>query len=457
MALDKSRLASAGGNSLRGKAVQQFTYRTTDSMTTVMAASYFDDVWAMLDLGDIIYVAVMDSLTSPTTVVAANQIMVTGKNTTTHVIQVSDYALGGASISDYDARLIRVPFTISATDLSAGTSQYVIAPVAGTITRLVTVVQVAISTGGAVTLKAAGTSVAGVSNTHANSALVGSLVQSAPTAADASAVVAAGAKLEIISAAAFNGGGELTGYVEIQGIEDNGDVFIPFWANSTDLLAGTSQWIASPVAGQIVEIGVIVQTAVTTGGTVTAKLATVAVTGLSVTVADAAAVGTVYTDAPTSLTGATGTVAKDTVIEVVLDAAFATAGAINGYIRVRPTTPSTKRYIYWFANQTDVLAPTSHFIGVPEKGNINRGTTVVNIAIGTGGNVTFLRSTVTVSGLTIVVANSGPAGDMDNDTAVWNDITTEFQKDDAVEIAFGSAFATTGSLWGYLEITRGAN
>jgi len=106
---------------------------------------------------------------------------------------------------------------------------------------------------------------------------------------------------------------------------------IPFSIGQTDLLAGTSFFIAAPFDGWIEELGVVVQSAVTTGGAVTVEVATVAVAGLSVTVADAAAAGTIYTDTPTAKSG-TREVSKGDLIEIVPAAAFATAGAINGYL-----------------------------------------------------------------------------------------------------------------------------
>ena len=63
------------------------------------------------------------------------------------------------------ARVIHLPFSINATDLAAGTSTELVAPVAGRITRLSTIVQTAIVTGGDVTAAIGVTAVAGLTCT----------------------------------------------------------------------------------------------------------------------------------------------------------------------------------------------------------------------------------------------------------------------------------------------------
>ena len=105
-----------------------------------------------------------------------------------------------------------------------------------------------------------------------------------------------------------------------------------FAINETDTLAGTSQEFIAPRAGRMEELGVVVQKTVTTGGPVTVKINGVAVAGLTITVADGATKGTRYTDSAPTIPSATRTFAKGDRIEVVPDAAFATAGAISGYV-----------------------------------------------------------------------------------------------------------------------------
>jgi hypothetical protein len=102
--------------------------------------------------------------------------------------------------------------------------------------------------------------------------------------------------------------------------------------NQTDLLAGTAQNLVAPIAGTIKRLRTIVQTAVTTGGTITLKEGTTLVAGLSVTVANAATVGTVAASTPTAGDASTVVAAGDRI--QVVPASFATAGAVNYEIEI---------------------------------------------------------------------------------------------------------------------------
>jgi hypothetical protein len=106
---------------------------------------------------------------------------------------------------------------------------------------------------------------------------------------------------------------------------------LPFFINETDLLAGTVQDIAAPVDGFVEEITTVVQKAVTTGGVIKASVGATDVVGASITVADAAAKGTVQTALSTK-PNASRTVAKGDAIKITPSAAFATAGAVNGHV-----------------------------------------------------------------------------------------------------------------------------
>lgn len=110
-------------------------------------------------------------------------------------------------------------------------------------------------------------------------------------------------------------------------------VFLPFSINQTDLLAGTSAELVSPVAGDIDALAVTVQTAVTTGGDVTVKSGATDVDGLTVAVASAATKGTTARDTATAA-HASRAVAAGGRIQVVPSAAFDTAGAIAGIVTI---------------------------------------------------------------------------------------------------------------------------
>lgn len=114
-------------------------------------------------------------------------------------------------------RVALLQYSIPATELAAGTSIEVVSPVSGTIRRNTTIVQTAIVTGGDITVLAGAgaTLVVGLTNTIADAAAKGSVVTDTPTLGDASTAVAAGDRIQLVPAAAFNGGGAVNGVLEI--------------------------------------------------------------------------------------------------------------------------------------------------------------------------------------------------------------------------------------------------
>lgn len=111
---------------------------------------------------------------------------------------------------------IVIPFNITAALLSAGGNLNLVAPVDGYVGSLRTIVQVAIVTGGTLTLKsgsALATTVAGISNVIADSATEGTIVESSATLGSSTRQVTKGQRIAIVIPAAFNGGGELNGYL----------------------------------------------------------------------------------------------------------------------------------------------------------------------------------------------------------------------------------------------------
>ncbi|CAN5361264.1 hypothetical protein BH09PSE4_BH09PSE4_17120 [soil metagenome] len=112
-------------------------------------------------------------------------------------------------------RYIHLPFFINATDLAAPTTAELVSPVAGTITRMFTVVQTAIVTGGDITAKVDTTDVVGLTCTIADAAAKGSVVNDTPTAGDATTAVLPGQRIQIVPSAPFNGGGAVSGILEI--------------------------------------------------------------------------------------------------------------------------------------------------------------------------------------------------------------------------------------------------
>ncbi len=114
-----------------------------------------------------------------------------------------------------------------------------------------------------------------------------------------------------------------------------GDNFrIDFAIVERDLIANVSTEIVAPADGYITEMGLSVQKAVTTGGTVTVltgDAGAVTVAGMTATVANGATKGTRYTANTSPTFSATRKVTKGSRIQVK-PTSFATAGELNGYI-----------------------------------------------------------------------------------------------------------------------------
>ena len=106
---------------------------------------------------------------------------------------------------------------IGQTDLLAGTSHFVIAPVSGYIVRARSVVKKAVTTGGTMTIELGGEAVKGLSIVVANSSSVGDIDTGTPDGTNTSDTrVSKGDAIEIVGDATFASAGEVWVQVEIQ-------------------------------------------------------------------------------------------------------------------------------------------------------------------------------------------------------------------------------------------------
>jgi len=228
----------------------------------------------------------------------------------------------------------------------------------------------------------------------------------------------------------------------------------------TDLLAGTSHFLFTHAKGYITRFSAVVKKAVTTGGTLTIELAGTAVPGLSITIADADAVGTTYTSVPDNPTLAANLIPELTAggtgdIELVGDSNFATAGEVYVLVEVSPYDATDNNILVGnFINETDLMAATSHFVITPVAGYIETGSTVIKKAISsTGGSLTVEYDTTAVSGLAVVVANSAAVGDNDTDDAAsLTGATGLVTANTGVEFVGDATFDSAGALWMGVEI-----
>ena len=98
------------------------------------------------------------------------------------------------------SRFRSVEFVIPQTELLAGAAIELVAPVSGLIVGFTTIVQTAVTTGGAVTVKVGTTDVDGLSNAVANAATKGMVQSDTPTAGHALRKVAKGDRIQIVPA-----------------------------------------------------------------------------------------------------------------------------------------------------------------------------------------------------------------------------------------------------------------
>lgn len=199
MAFSKSNYDPTCSGS-KGSPPRIHSYASSDALATIMASGYFNSVEDLIRTGDLMVIKSTAAADGGTRLITLTN--------TDGVITSANAPAGSGKVF--------LPWVIGATELSAGTPTELISPIAGRITLLRSTVQVAISTGGVLTVEVNTTAVDGLSITVANSATVGTRQSDAPTAAHATAIVAAGDRIEIIPSAAFDGGGALAGILEIE-------------------------------------------------------------------------------------------------------------------------------------------------------------------------------------------------------------------------------------------------
>lgn len=108
-----------------------------------------------------------------------------------------------------------LPFQINQTDLLAGTSCEMIAPVDGFIREVHSTVQVAVGTGGVLKVAVGTTDVAGAAITIADSATKGTVQTATATRTSTTRKVSKGDRIQIIPAAEFATSGAVNGILTI--------------------------------------------------------------------------------------------------------------------------------------------------------------------------------------------------------------------------------------------------
>lgn len=131
----------------------------------------------------------------------------------------------GAALARFGANKILIPFTIEQTELLAGTAADICAPCAGYITGMMVSVEVAVTTGGALTVELNTSTVTGLSVTLANSATAGTVYQDSILKI-AAGLAAAGDDITITPAAAIDTAGAVTGFLIFEPIAGLNGTFV---------------------------------------------------------------------------------------------------------------------------------------------------------------------------------------------------------------------------------------
>jgi hypothetical protein len=132
-------------------------------------------------------------------------------------------------------------------------------------------------------------------------------------------------------------GQQLELYAQYRAEEDHDHlVNVDLDCNQTDVLAGTAATFIAPCDGYIASLRTEVTAAVGTGGDVTVLVAGSAVTGLTNTIANSAAVGSIVSDTPTTAQDASTQVRKGQVVSVVPASAFASTGSYTARVSIQP-------------------------------------------------------------------------------------------------------------------------
>jgi len=111
-----------------------------------------------------------------------------------------------------------------------------------------------------------------------------------------------------------------------------------------------------------------------------------------------------------------------------------------------------KMYLQGHMLEAAVDAGTSLELVSPVAGNIKKVTTVARGTITTGGAITVEVGGTLVNGLSVTIANSASAGDVDSDTPTAGHATTAVAVGDRIEIIPASAFNGSADIFVIVEI-----
>lgn len=322
MAFRNSTFLPVGNQSGRNHAGAKYIYRTSDTMATLTTAGYFDSIKSKLSVGDKIELEFV-------TFVSATDDNFTGD---------LDSAMLAVVFKDDNAFVVREYFEGMSyligtmTDVStaggalgaAATDGNVdlVAPMHGMVVGITSVLNGAITVGNAVITAGNDDTTTNFNNDDFTIAFAtsgaGTIDGSTPNAANS---VASGETIRLVSDGGSTTVTSATFIVEFAASAASNRVFLQ--TEISDISGANGGWVVSPVAGTIVSIRTVIDTAITVADAVlTADIDGAAITGGVVTIASAAsAAGTKDVVFPT----AANVVSAGEGIHIVSDGGSTTA------------------------------------------------------------------------------------------------------------------------------------
>lgn len=336
-------------------------------------------------------------------------------------------------------------------NISSAASSWTVAPISGTITKIWTVIDGAITVGdAAITFELDGVAITGGAITIAHSgSAAGTIDSCTPTALN---TVSAGDAIEIIT----DGGSTDAAKAEVLfEITPHAAVATQWPKNITgeiaDVSSGASSWVVSPITGDITNIYLVLEKAVTVANAaITFEIGGVAVTGGAITIAHAtSAIGKAYSCTPT----AARRVLAGQAIEIITDGGSTTASKATVVFEITPvatTATPGQRYIY--GEVANISAAASSWTIAPVAGTISKIYSVIDGAITVANaGITFELGGTAITDGAITIAHSGSAaGTVDSCTpSALNTVAAG----DAIEIVADGASTDAAKAVIIIEIT----
>lgn len=167
----------------------------------------------------------------------------------------------------------------------------------------------------------------------------------------------------------------------------------------------------------------------------------------AITAADIGNLAYIVDDETVARTSAGGTRAPAGPIEVVDDEGV--------WVAVGPVPSAAGQrsiFVPFSINQVDLLAGTAAELVSPVKGAIARVSTIVQVAVTTGGPITAAVGVTAVNGLSVVIPDAAAKGSVVSDTPTAGHASTLVNPGDRIQVVPDAAFATAGAVSGFVEI-----